>query len=258
MGKVFEYYYCHYQLYKTRDARRAKFNFEQLAEEDLKRVFKDYDETHEQQIEKKTVNPHDYVDDSLLDKLFYNTNARQSYFGSTMAINGLIGFSVALSAHYLFKQLRKWLDDIEIENDNDNDIDIEYEEANTVEIRSIWDEIKSHIQSSFVRNAHHTLMLGINSKYIFNVLYLYILQNIDKANEKGGYGYLNAGPGRYGVDLGWVTSIISGILVYPLVLNVSEIWKWKKKLQSQKRQRQNVIMHNDNDNNNNKQNMDKL
>lgn len=266
LGKVLEYYYCYYKLYQIRDKRRKKFNFEQLAEDDLKQVFKDSNEFEEGSFEKGAINPHDYIDDKLLDKLFYTTNANQADFGPRLAINGLIGFSLAMSGHYLFKKLQQLFQKpLDGSNENDNEIidgaivSSIHDDDNIDEDMSLWSEIKGivkdlfgqirdYIGSTFTITAYHLIVFGFCSLQLSRNTYRYIQQNIHKRSEKGGYSYLNAGPGINGVDLGSLTSIFSGIMIYPFVLKIGEIWRWNKRVQSLK----NNINNNINENNNNK------
>ena len=169
LGKVLEYYYSYYKLYQTRDERRKRFNFEQLAEQDLKQVFKDSSNDFEDTTPKKqAINPHDYIDDALLDKLFYTTNAKQPSFGPKLATNGLLGFSLALSGHYLFKQLKEGFRALSSKDFNeegneiiDGIVSTDYDDSDDIGLwneikQTIYDlcsQIKGYITSSFTRTA---------------------------------------------------------------------------------------------------------
>lgn len=208
----------------------------ELAEEDLKRRFKDDNYDDDINPENEAYSTYDYIDDKLLDKLYYTTNAQQPYFGSSNAFHGLVGFSFALSGHYLYKQLIKWSQDTlpyYIGDNHEDDIidiaDVRNEDDNTT---TLLDKIRSYRRSAC--NVYHTLILASTSTMIFSIMSLYIEQIRHKEKDTSGYGYLAAGTGIFGVDLGSVTSLISGIVMYPFVINVKQIWSWHKKIQSHK------------------------
>merc|ERR1712228_33435 len=110
IGKVLEYYYGLYRLHKNRQQRQEKYNFEDIASKQLKAAMGEGEVASDPMIKKQGYNPHDYVDDALLDKLYYTSNATDPYLGPEKALYGLVGYSAALSGHYLYKQLSKYLE----------------------------------------------------------------------------------------------------------------------------------------------------
>merc|ERR1719242_2438848 len=96
-------------------------------------------------IKKQGYNPHDYVDDALLDKLYYTSNATDPYLGPEKALYGLVGYSAALSGHYLYKQLSKYLEHRINDMDN-NEIEIGDDDETENESVNVFKFIKRYKQ----------------------------------------------------------------------------------------------------------------
>eukprot|EP00483_Globobulimina_turgida_P011800 UN11822 len=172
-----------------------------------------------EKFEKQSYNPHDYIDDKLLDKLYYTSNASEPYVGPQHAICGLMGYSLCLSGYYLYKQLKIFLkhriNDIRIEKDDDDtEIDYDYKQI--------------------LMNVYHSVVFGYASWNLYVYCLLYVRQIKEKRHDPGGYAHMSSGKGIYGIDFGMLTAFWSGIIAYPLVLNVSKIWNWNSKLKVSK------------------------
>eukprot|EP01084_Bolivina_argentea_P274336 467576_1 len=212
IGKVIEYYYGYYMLYKNRKERQKKYNFEDIATKQMELIMSHDDYDSNKQYEKQSYNPHDYIDDKLLNKLYYVSNAKDPYIGSDRAVYGLIGYSFSLSIHYLYKQLKKfvkykinYLDNFDNKNKN-----------------------KQRNYKQIGMNIYHCFIVGFTSLHLWLCSVVYIQQLSEKHKGSGGYGYMSSGQGVFGIDLGAITALSSGMIAYPMVLNVKKIWKWKK------------------------------
>ena len=210
---MLEYYYGLHQLHKNRQERQAKYNFEDIATKQLQIAM---GEISDPNIKHQAYNPHDYIDDKLLNKLYYTSNAKSSLVGPGNALYGLVGYSAALSGHYLYKQLNKYLNrrinDME-ENDEDDE-----DERKSVDILSL---IKEYKQAAI--NLYHCFVFGLNGLTIGQAVFFYALQMRYKRDEKGGYGYMSSGKGAFGFDFGTLAAVGSGIMAYPIVLKLEKI-----------------------------------
>eukprot|EP01083_Nonionella_stella_P020068 55665_1 len=217
LGKVSEYYYSFYMLHKNRKQRQKKYNFEDIATKQMQLAMSHTEVNTDEKIEKQSYNPHDYIDDKLLNKLYYASNAKEPYVGPEQAIYGLYGYSLALSGHYLYGELKRYLvdriNDMQSEDDRDQ---------NTV---STVDQYKQNVR--VLLSIYHSLIVALSGYKLYEVGSAYFRQLDEKQSDPGGYGHMASGRGTYGVDFGALSAYVCGLMAYPFVVNARKIWNTK-------------------------------
>jgi len=214
LGILSEYYYCHHQLHVDRATRREKFSVAQITES-----YKDASpEDWEKPSKNRSYNPHDFIDATLLDKLFYSSNAHQTHFGPEMSMHGLIGFSWMLSLHALYKQMKKYTRRRLYEDETETDIAIDGEEYTMDERNNKnWWSVLGTYRSEVVTGLH-CVLFAWNTVYIASRVKYYALQSEQKQKDFGGYQHMSAGKGVFGESFASLTSLVAGMLMYPLTI----------------------------------------